>query len=152
MTTDEKPVRPAMMDGRFKGVVLPSNNPVMEPINPSPVRSRSQSAQNARRALPSSFSSSVAPPTPAIKHVLQWALSTESGEMSARFDMLAQAILSKIASTPNEWFDLSKTMIKFDILPDILSRVTDGSSDQKFSNFGLTLERDGNKVRFARSE
>jgi hypothetical protein len=152
MTTDAKPVRPAMMDERFKGVVPPAS-PIEKPIiNPVPVRSRPQSVQNIRRAFPSPFSPSVAPPTPAIKHVLQWALSTESGEMPARFDMLAQAVLAKIASTPNEWFDLSKTMIKFDLLPDILSRITEGSSNQQFSNFSLSLERDGNKVRFVQAE
>ena len=152
MTTDEKPVMPEFANGRFRGVVSAPLNPVEKPVNPLPTRSRPQSTQNARRAFPSPFSPTVAPPTPAINHVLQWTLSTESGELSTRLDMFAQAILSKIASTPNEWFDLSKTIIKFDLLPDILSRIAEGSSNQQFSNFSLTLERDGNKVRFVRAE
>lgn len=117
-----------------------------------PVRPRPQPAQNTRRAFSSPFLLSVVPPTPAIKCVLQWTLSTESGEMPARFDMLAQAVLAKIASTPNEWLDLSKTIIKSDLLSDILPRIVEGSSSQQFSNFGLTLERDGNKVRFIQAE
>lgn len=147
MTTEEKPVRREMQNGRSGDMGRKFNTANLN----RPV-SRPQSAQQVRRAFPSPFSPTVAPPTPAINHVLQWTLSTESGELSTRLDMFAQAILSKIASTPNEWFDLSKTIIKFDLLPDILSRIAEGSSNQQFSNFSLTLERDGNKVRFVRAE
>ena len=144
MTTEEKREMPDRKSNSF--------DRKLNPVNPAHPISRPQSAQQVRREFPLPFSPSSVPPAPAIKHVLQWTLSTESGEMPARLDMLAQTILSKIASTPNEWFDLSKTVIKFDFLPDILSRITEGSSNQQFYNFGLVLERDGNKVRFTRAE
>ena len=155
MTTDEKLVKPEATGRRSMGVTSGSAgspvNPVKRVVDPSSIRSRTQINNQARRAFPSPFNSSAAPPSPAIKHVLQWTLSTESGGMPERLDALAQSVLSKIASAPNEWFDLSKTIIKFDLLPDVLSRVVDGSTNQQFANFGLAFERDGNKVRFTQS-
>jgi cytochrome c-type biogenesis protein CcmH/NrfF len=122
------------------------SNPVNRPV--SSVDRKSQMPGG----FPTPFQTSAAPPTPAIKHVLQWTLSTASEEMPARLDMIAQAILIKIACTPNEWFDLSQTVIKLDLLSDIISRVVDGSSNQQFSSFNLVFERDGNKVRFTQSK
>jgi cytochrome c-type biogenesis protein CcmH/NrfF len=125
---------------------MASSNPVSRPL--SSVDRRSQTPG----AFPSPFQASVAPPTPAIKHVLQWFLSTTSEETPIRLDMLAQAVLLKLACAPNEWIDLSQTVIKLDLLSDIISRIVDGSSNQQFSAFNLVFERDGNKVRFTQSK